>query len=45
VDGRWLRKLIFICRKVVAGVGRRAVMIMAAMSTKWDRLARARAMQ
>jgi hypothetical protein len=36
-----LRTFIFICRKVMAGVGRKAVMIMTARSTKWARLARA----
>jgi hypothetical protein len=42
VDGRCLRA--FICRKVVAGLGRRSVMMMTARSTKWARLARAMAM-
>jgi hypothetical protein len=37
-------KIISICRKVVAGVGRRAVMMMTARSKKRATLARAAAM-
>jgi hypothetical protein len=42
VDGRCLRA--FICRKVVAGGGRRSVVMMTARSTKRATLARAMAM-